>query len=311
MINEYDFSKIISDVFSSPIMIGMAIGIIVLTLIIVILMLVSFAKIFKKAGKPGWAILIPIYNIIVMIQVAELSLVYFLLLFVPIANIYAIFKIYINIAKRFGKPVSYAIGMIFVPIIFIPLLAFSDNTVNTNENSNTEYDNSNLNNSDSVVSPINLETPTNPVSNVSVDNVSTVPVIDNTLEQENAVQTDPTINNGELSQESVQVDPIVTNSFEPQSTAQTESVSNVNVDNISTEPIIDNTIEPLSTVQADPVINNDELSQNTVSNAFNISPIDYNNTDNNLDNSKKLCKNCGTEMPKIVSVCPNCGTENE
>ena len=62
--------------------------------ILSLVMIVSQWKIFTKAGKPGWASIVPVYNMIVMIQIADLSLVYLLLLFIPIANIYALFKIY-------------------------------------------------------------------------------------------------------------------------------------------------------------------------------------------------------------------------
>lgn len=94
-----------------------------------ILMLVSMWKIFKKAGKPGWASLVPIYNIYTMCQIADKQWWYILLLCVPIANIYAMFVIYDGIAKKLGKTSAFAIGMMFLPMIFFPILAFSKDVV--------------------------------------------------------------------------------------------------------------------------------------------------------------------------------------
>ena len=82
-------------------------------------------KVFKKAGKPGWASIIPIYNIIVMIEIAELPMWYIALFFVPFANIYASFKINIEIAHKFGKSTGFGVGMTLLSPIFMALLAFS------------------------------------------------------------------------------------------------------------------------------------------------------------------------------------------
>lgn len=86
-------------------------------------------KVFKKAGKPGWASIIPIYNTIVMIEIAELPMWYIALFFVPFANIYAMFKIYIEIAHKFGKSTGFGVGMAFFAPIFMAILAF-DKTAN-------------------------------------------------------------------------------------------------------------------------------------------------------------------------------------
>lgn len=67
-----------------------------------ILIIVSLWKIFKKAGKPGWASIVPIYNMIVLLEITELPLWYIVLFFIPFANIYALFKIYIELAHKFG-----------------------------------------------------------------------------------------------------------------------------------------------------------------------------------------------------------------
>jgi len=103
---------------TSSIVIGLAVG---------ILVIVSLWMIFKKAGKPGWASIVPIYNVIVFIQVAGLPLWYLLLLIIPFANIYAIFKIYIELAHKFGKSTGFGVLSVFFSEICLPILAFDKN----------------------------------------------------------------------------------------------------------------------------------------------------------------------------------------
>ena len=106
---------------------GLGVGTSLVMLAISILMIVSYWKIFVKAGKPGWAAIVPIYNFIVMSEIAEKPWWYVLLLCVPIANIYAMVVVYNGIAKKFGKSTGYTVGMILLPVIFIPMLAFGKN----------------------------------------------------------------------------------------------------------------------------------------------------------------------------------------
>lgn len=125
-----------------------------------LVMLISMWKVFKKAGKPGWASIIPIYNIYTMIQIAKLPTYYLLLFMIPIANIYAIFKIYIELAHKFNKSTGFGVGLIFLSVIFFPMLAFGDATyedsiIETNNNvpnNNTNnVVNNNLNNVNNTV----------------------------------------------------------------------------------------------------------------------------------------------------------------
>lgn len=91
-----------------------------------ILLLISLWKIFKKANKPGWASLIPIYNGIVLIQIGGKPAWWFLLLLIPFVNIVITIMIFHNLSKAFGKGSGFTLGLIFLPIIFFPILAFGD-----------------------------------------------------------------------------------------------------------------------------------------------------------------------------------------
>lgn len=122
-------------------------GLFLMSSILSLVTIVSQWKVFTKAGKPGWASIVPVYNMIVMIQIADLSLVYLLLLFIPIANIYALFKIYIGTAHKFGKSTGFGVGLIFLTIIFMPMLAFGDAVYegNSNTSMNNDFNNNNNN----------------------------------------------------------------------------------------------------------------------------------------------------------------------
>ncbi len=89
-------------------------------------MIICQWKIFEKAGKPGWAAIIPIYNVIVLLQVAGKPEWWIILLIVPVANIIVAIITIIALAEKFDQGAGFGIGMILLPIIFYPILAFGD-----------------------------------------------------------------------------------------------------------------------------------------------------------------------------------------
>ena len=95
-------------------------------LALVILMIVSMWKIFEKAGKPGWASLIPIYNTIVLLDIVGKPWWWIFLLIIPIVNIIILIIIKHNLSKSFGQGGWFTLGLIFLSIIFYPILAFGD-----------------------------------------------------------------------------------------------------------------------------------------------------------------------------------------
>jgi len=93
-----------------------------------VVMIVAYWKIFTKAGKPGWASLIPFYNYYTLFQVAGMNGWMFLLLCLPIVNVVVLIMLYINLAKAFGKSGGFAAGLIFLNTIFLLILAFGSST---------------------------------------------------------------------------------------------------------------------------------------------------------------------------------------
>ncbi len=88
--------------------------------------IVCFYRLFKKAGKNPWTCLIPFYNIFVILNMATLPKYYFLLLLIPIVNLFPIARISQELARSFKKSSSFAVGLFFLPMIYYPILAFSD-----------------------------------------------------------------------------------------------------------------------------------------------------------------------------------------
>lgn len=86
----------------------------------------SLWQIFKKAGQPGWAAIVPFYNIIVWLRIISKPGWWLILLFLPVVNI--VFSVWmVNLlAIKFGRGAGFTFGLIFLGFIFYPLLAFKD-----------------------------------------------------------------------------------------------------------------------------------------------------------------------------------------
>jgi len=93
-------------------------------LAIIIFMIITMWKVFEKAGQPGWACLIPIYNTIIMLKVAGKPWWWIFLFLIPIVNIVFLVMMYHGISVNFGKGAGFTVGLIFLGIIFLPILAF-------------------------------------------------------------------------------------------------------------------------------------------------------------------------------------------
>jgi hypothetical protein len=83
-------------------------------------------KAFEKAGQPGWAAIIPIYNVVVMLEIAGAPLWWILFYFVPVANIVVVVIVMIKIARAFGHSEGFGIGLAFLSSIFWMILGFGE-----------------------------------------------------------------------------------------------------------------------------------------------------------------------------------------
>jgi hypothetical protein len=96
----------------------------VVMLAIVVLMIASLWKVFTKAGQPGWAAIVPIYNTIVMLQISGRPLWWVLLLMIPFVNIVVGIMVAIDLAKSFGQSAGFGVGLILLGFVFFPILGF-------------------------------------------------------------------------------------------------------------------------------------------------------------------------------------------
>lgn len=85
-------------------------------------------RIFAKAGKPGWTSLIPIYNIIVFLEIVRAPTWWIILLCVPLINVFVSVALCGKLARVFWKGSGFALGMILAGVLFMPMLAFGSAT---------------------------------------------------------------------------------------------------------------------------------------------------------------------------------------
>ena len=105
---------------------GLGVGMILVYLVILLVVVISMWKIFDKAGKPGWAAIVPIYNYIVMLEIIGKPVWWVILLLIPCVNIVILIIMMLELAKSFGKSAGFGVGLIFLGIVFLPILGFGD-----------------------------------------------------------------------------------------------------------------------------------------------------------------------------------------
>ncbi len=96
------------------------------SLVLAIVVIAGLWKLFTKAGQPGWAAIVPIYNYYILLKIAGKPGWWLLLLLIPIVNFIIVILTMIDLAKAFGKGTGFAMGLIFLSPIFILILAFGD-----------------------------------------------------------------------------------------------------------------------------------------------------------------------------------------
>lgn len=140
----------------SSVFAGLLLIIYLISIIGSLISLIAMWKIFTKAGKPGWAVIVPIYNIVVLFEIIELEWWHVLIaLFVPFAVFIYIIIIDIKLAKVFGKGTGFTLLLIFIPVVGQLMLAFGNATYNGQvgysmnsgmNNTNNMMNNNNTNN---------------------------------------------------------------------------------------------------------------------------------------------------------------------
>ena len=97
-------------------------------LAIIGVVIAGFWKTFVKAGQPGWASIIPIYNIYILLKIVGKPGWWVLLFFVPVVSLVIAIIVSLEVAKAFGKGTGFGVGLALLSPIFYPILGFGDAT---------------------------------------------------------------------------------------------------------------------------------------------------------------------------------------
>lgn len=110
---------------------GGAAGILVfflLFLLVLGLVIAGMWKVFTKAGQPGWASLVPIFNFYVLIKIADRPGWWIVLCFIPLVSLIPAIIVPYEVGQKFGKGLGFGLGLVFLPFVFFPILGFSSAT---------------------------------------------------------------------------------------------------------------------------------------------------------------------------------------
>ena len=84
--------------------------------------------VFAKAGKPGWAAFVPIYNLIVLLEVVGRPLWWFILFLIPGVNVVAMIIVMNDLSKSFGHEVGFTVGLVLLTVVFTWILWLGSST---------------------------------------------------------------------------------------------------------------------------------------------------------------------------------------
>ena len=118
-----------------PFLLALIVPIIIFGIMVTVIEIVGAWFMFEKAGEPGWAAIIPIYNYLIAIKIAGKPWWYILLMLIPVVNLVFYIITLDGLAKSFGKGTGFTVGLFFFRFIFIPVLGFG-NAVYSGDKSN-------------------------------------------------------------------------------------------------------------------------------------------------------------------------------
>ena len=98
----------------------------VVWLVVVVVLLAAYWRIFAKAGRPGWASLIPIYNVVTLLHITGRSGWWVVGMCVPLLNIFVAIRLVFELAGAFGRGIGFGFGLLLLSPIFVPVLGFGD-----------------------------------------------------------------------------------------------------------------------------------------------------------------------------------------
>jgi hypothetical protein len=98
----------------------------VLALAFWVVYIIAGWKVFEKAGQAGWKVIIPIYNIYIMLKIVGRPGWWLILFLIPLVNIVVWIILLVDMSKSYGHGVGFALGLIFLGWIFWLILGFGE-----------------------------------------------------------------------------------------------------------------------------------------------------------------------------------------
>ncbi|MGO8826778.1 MAG: DUF5684 domain-containing protein [Acidimicrobiales bacterium] len=98
--------------------------IVIIYIAVIVFEIAALWQVFVKAGHPGWAAIIPFYNYYVLLKIVGRPGWWLILYFIPLVNIIVWIIVAIDLSKSFAKSTGFAVGLILLAFIFIPILGF-------------------------------------------------------------------------------------------------------------------------------------------------------------------------------------------
>jgi uncharacterized membrane protein YhaH (DUF805 family) len=93
---------------------------------IVVLTLAGYWRMLSKAGRPGWAVIVPIYGAVQLFHMTGRSGWWVLAMMVPFLNLFTAIRLAFELARVFGRGIGFGLGLLLLPFIFAPVLGFGD-----------------------------------------------------------------------------------------------------------------------------------------------------------------------------------------
>ena len=121
-------------------------GVWVVYCIIILVVIISWWKIFEKAGQPGWKAIIPIYNAYVLLKIVGKPGWWLILFLIPVVNVVFVIWTYNMLSKSFGKDEAFTVGLVLLGFVFFPVLGFGSAKYLGPYGNKQEFDNRNLKN---------------------------------------------------------------------------------------------------------------------------------------------------------------------
>lgn len=100
----------------------------VLYVVLIAILIASMWRVYTKAGKPGWAAVIPFYNFIVELEIIGRPVWWLVLMFIPFVNVVVAVIIANDLSKSFGRGFGTTALLVILPFIGYPILAWGSAT---------------------------------------------------------------------------------------------------------------------------------------------------------------------------------------